>query len=337
VSAWACRGLSAHQGPFHLGPIDLELGRSEVVAVIGRSGAGKTTLLRTLAGFLPADAGSIGRDGTDLTTTPPEGRRAVYVPAGLALFPHRSVAGNIAYPLELAGGRADGPTVGDLLDRFGLAPLADRRPSTLSAGEQQRVALARSVAADPALLLWDEPLGALDLVAREALLAGLRTAQAGGGRPIVLVTHDPAVAAAIADRWLLLDGGRTAFLGSADACVARPPDPFAARFAGYANVLVPDDLARETGLRSLVADRAGNGGVATTPFIARPSDGEGGVTAVVDRRTPTPDGVRLTAHVGTLALELRAAADVGDRIRVGDRVAVNDDGTVVVPIGPTGV
>ncbi len=131
---WRVEGLESGLTGFHLGPIDLALAPGHAVAVLGTSGAGKTTLLRTLAGFLPARHGRIYRDGTDITDWPPEERGLGYVPQGLGLLPHRTVEGNLRYPMEVRGRPDAALRASELLDRFRLRPLARRYPARLSGG-----------------------------------------------------------------------------------------------------------------------------------------------------------------------------------------------------------
>ncbi|HTT34273.1 MAG TPA: ATP-binding cassette domain-containing protein [Thermoplasmata archaeon] len=336
MTAWRLSGLSTERAGFRLGPVDLALAPGETVAVLGRSGAGKTTLLRMVAGFQTIASGSVRRDEDDVTHAPPEARGAVYVPQGLGLFPHRTVRRNVAYPLELrGGGGAAAPAVRELLDRFGLAGLADRRPPTLSSGEQQRVALARALAAGPKLLLWDEPLGALDLMAREELLAALASIRARDKIPMLLVTHDPTLALSLADRWLLLDAGRAGYLGPVGPLVAAPPDPFAARFVGYENVYAGGDGGgTRPGFLGSLADRFGPGGLAVgVPTADAPSArGTDRFLATVDRVEPGPAGCTLAAVADAVPVRLRLPP--GSPVpRRGESVSFRLAGVPVAPIG----
>ena len=169
MSAISAEGLRAAQAAFRLGPVDLEAERGEAVAVVGPSGAGKTTLLRALAGFLPLAAGRIRIDGEDCAGRPPEDRGLGYVPQGYALLPHRTVLQNVRYAADLRGARDAEDRAWAMLHRFRLEPLARAYPAQLSGGERQRVAMARALAAEPRLLLWDEPLAALDAQAQDEL------------------------------------------------------------------------------------------------------------------------------------------------------------------------
>jgi ABC-type Fe3+/spermidine/putrescine transport system ATPase subunit len=340
VSAWEIAGLrAAHEG-FALGPVDLSLGAGETVAVLGENGAGKTTFLRAVAGLTPAAVAHLRRDGAEVGGLPPERRRAVYVPQGLALFPHRSVRQNVAYPLEIADGPGDPAQLDRLLERFRLGGIAHRRPDTLSAGEQQRVALARALAARPELLLWDEPWGALDILARDALLATLQEIREPAGLPLLLVTHDPTLAFTLADRWLLLEAGRVVALAPPDEVVAHPPSRFSARFAGFPNVFGPGELAGgpPTAFRSALAARAGPAGVALGAPVARgaaerPGDGFG---ATVERVEPTPDGSRLVVRVDGLPMRLAWTGGTPAPPRIGRAVRFDLDPGRIVPLGSAG-
>jgi len=303
MSAWRAEQLETDLDHFHLGPVDLSLGTREAVAVLGSSGSGKTTLLRTLAGFLPMHGGRLLRDGEDISDWLPEERALGYVPQGLGLFPHRTVFGNVRYPLELRGAADADLRTNALLERFRLAPLARRRPSRLSAGERQRVALARAIAAEPEMIIWDEPWQALDVGARHELGVVLSELREQDGIPIVVVTHDPALAFSLADSFVVLDQGRMRLSGSATDLLDRPSDPFVARFVGYENVYDRPVLeaGRAHGFTAWLLDRAGPEGVALgnpviVPTTGVPSTWEG----VVRSARPTPEGLRLELTVDDL-------------------------------------
>ncbi|MCI4317148.1 MAG: ABC transporter ATP-binding protein [Thermoplasmata archaeon] len=316
MTGWVVRDMVARTGGFHVGPVDLELTPGRATAVVGRSGAGKTTLLRGLAGLAPVERGVVSRGDETITDAPPEARRIGYVPQGLGLFPHRTVYRNIAYPIELRQGDVRG-TVGPLLERFGLTTLAGRRPHELSAGEQQRVAIARALAAGPELLLWDEPLSALDVEARDDLLAALGETIRRDRLPLVLVTHDPVVAFTVADRLLVLDRGQVVHSGDAFPLYERPSDPFVARFVGFENVFTREELtARSTeDFSKWLLGHSGPAGVAFRASSVRvPQEGSpAGWPARVVRVAPGPDGFTLHAEVGTLTVRMRWRTDGSSR------------------------
>lgn len=211
--------------------VELTVGR-EVVALVGPSGAGKTTLLRAIAGLQPA-GGRISVDGNDWLDSarsidlPAEQRSVGLVFQEYALFPHLTVRKNVEF------GRKGGAA---LLERFGLATLADAKPRELSGGERQRVALARALAPDPAVLLLDEPLSALDAHTRGEVRAELQQLLREADRPTLVVTHDFEDAATLATQVGVLVQGRLRQLGTPAELVASPADPFVASLTG-ANVL----------------------------------------------------------------------------------------------------
>lgn len=193
------------RGPLIRGGLRCPMDRFHVTAVLGPSGAGKTTVLRCLAGLERPDSGRIvcaGEIWCDVTTRSflaPQHRCVGFMFQEPSLFPHLSVADNVGYGLRRLAPAARRRVVMDLLARLGLAPLADRRPHTLSGGEQRRVALARSLAPRPRLLLLDEPLSSLDADLRSDVRCQLRDWLAACDIPVVLVTHDRADADALAD------------------------------------------------------------------------------------------------------------------------------------------
>ena len=182
--------------------LDLEIAAGEFYALLGPSGCGKTTTLRMIAGFEQPDAGSIWLDGTDITLVPPERRDMGMVFQSYALFPHRTVAENVAFGLRMRRVAKPEMTarVRAVLDMVRLSGLEDRRPAQLSGGQQQRVALARAIVIDPAVLLCDEPLGALDKKLRQQMQFELKSLHRRLGLSLIYVTHDQEEALTMADR-----------------------------------------------------------------------------------------------------------------------------------------
>ena len=337
MTRWAVEGVSSHVERFALGPVDLALEPGRAVAVLGSSGAGKTTLLRTLAGFQRAIAGRILKDGADVTDRPPEKRQLGYVPQGLGLFPHRTVERNVSYPLEIRGRTDARARARELLERFGLTPLAARYPARLSGGEAERVALARALAAEPELILWDEPWQALDVEARFELGRVFAEIRDDERVPVVVVTHDPELAFSVADSFLVLTGGRTVFQGRPTELLARPIDPFSARFVGYENVYDPAALATSGpgSLAAWLAARAGPGGVVfARPVLPALGPSTGRWEGVVRSAHPTPEGVSVVASVDRLSVALRIPPPLPEVLPpVGSRVRFDVEDMNVHPLG----
>jgi thiamine transport system ATP-binding protein len=184
--------------------VTLDVGADEIVALLGPSGSGKSSLLRCIAGVQMPDAGRITWDGTDITTMPAHRRRIGLVFQDPLLFPHRNVGGNVSFGLT----RATPQRVAELLQLVGLPGFEDRDVATLSGGEAQRVALARALAAEPVLLLLDEPFGALDRDLRDRLAIDVRDLLRRTRTPAVHVTHDREEADLVADRIVRLANPR---------------------------------------------------------------------------------------------------------------------------------
>ena len=217
--------------------LDLELPRGRVTAVVGPSGAGKSTLLRAIAGLTCPDAGDVLFDGESVLRVAPEKRRLGVVFQSYALFPHLTVADNVAFAPRVrgvAGGAARRATA-EILDKLEIAGLAGRYPHQLSGGERQRVALARALAADPRALLLDEPLAALDARLRLALRDELAGRLRAAGLTAVYVTHDQEEAMALGDRVAVLRAGRLEQVGRAEELYRSPATPFVATFFGEAS------------------------------------------------------------------------------------------------------
>ncbi|MGI0071658.1 MAG: ABC transporter ATP-binding protein [Thermoplasmata archaeon] len=337
MTAWSAEGIESDLDRFHLGPVDLSLAPGRVVAVLGNSGAGKTTLLRTLAGFLPVRRGRLLRDGVDLTDRPPEARRLGYVPQGLGLFAHRTVERNVSYPLEMQGRLDARARSRELLERFGLTALADRRPARLSGGELERVALARALAADPELVLWDEPWQALDVEARHALGLVFEELRETERVPVVVVTHDPGLAFSVADTFVVLREGRVRFAGDAATLLAHPSDPFTARFVGFENVYDAPALAvgASGSFAAWLAERAGPAGVAfARPVVPASGRGSGRWPGTVRSVRPDPEGLALTVRSAALLVALRVPLPLASPApAVGSAVAFDVEEKSIVPLG----
>ena len=269
--------VTVRRGDFTL-DVELEVASGEVVALVGPNGAGKSTLLRALAGLQPLDAGRIELDGaclTDARTVVPAHRRQIGVVfQDYLLFPHLSVLANVAFGLRARGvGKAEaGTRARSWLERVGVAELGAAKPSKISGGQAQRVALARALAADPRLLLLDEPLAALDARTRLRVRGELRRHLARFPGAAVVVTHDPIDAAVLADRLVVVEAGRVVQAGSPREVARRPQTDYVARLVGL-NLLLGMAAGREVRLPGggviVTASRtAGTSGTASGPVFA---------------------------------------------------------------------
>jgi putative spermidine/putrescine transport system ATP-binding protein len=213
--------------------------QGEMVALLGPSGCGKTTTLRMVAGFVAPSAGRVLIGGTDVTQAPPHARDTGMVFQSYALFPHMTVAANVAFGLEMRRvGRAERDTrVREALRLVRLDGLEDRLPRQLSGGQQQRVALARALVVNPAVFLLDEPLSNLDAKLRGEVRMEIRALQQRLGLTTLIVTHDQEEALTMADRLVVMERGRVRQVGTAEELYERPADPFVAGFVGQCNLI----------------------------------------------------------------------------------------------------
>jgi spermidine/putrescine ABC transporter ATP-binding subunit len=219
--------------------VDLETRAGEFIALLGPSGCGKTTLLRVIAGFVRADRGIVRLDNVDISALSPEERRIGMVFQNYALFPHMTVAENIAYGLRCHRTPKAQTTarVDEMLAVVRMQGFGKRLPRQLSGGQQQRVALARALAISPRVLLLDEPLGALDKNLREEMQSELLRIQRELGITTVMVTHDQEEAMSMADRIAVLDRGQIAQFGTASEIYDAPSTDFVSGFVGNSTFL----------------------------------------------------------------------------------------------------
>ena len=326
-----------------LDALDLAIAEGEFFALLGGSGSGKSTLLRIVAGFEAPDSGRLLLDGRDIAATPPWSRPVNMMFQSYALFPHMSVADNVAYGLRRAGvARAEAAArVAAALAMVGLEGFDRRRPHQLSGGQRQRVALARSLVMRPRLLLLDEPLGALDAGLRERTGFELRALQRETGAAFVMVTHDQEEALALADRVALLDAGRVAQVGPPREIYERPASRFVARFLGAANVLEGRATegrfdSAEAGATFAGAIPAGTVAVALRPERIRVApDAEGVNTArgvVEDVAFRGDDSLLLVRLTGGATLRVAHAEEDGAPPARGAAVALAWDAAAVVAL-----
>ncbi len=224
--------------------VSFEMAEGEIVCLLGPSGCGKTTLLRIVAGLEAADSGQVAFEGRPLGDVPVHERGFGLMFQDLALFPHKDAAANVAFGLRMQGqSPADvDARVAEMLALVGLSGYGERQVFDLSGGEQQRVALARSLAPDPRLLMLDEPLASLDRALREELMNELRAILKRVGVTALYVTHDQQEAFALADRVMVMRRGRIVQKGTPQAVYRHPASTWVARFLGLTN-LVPGRVA----------------------------------------------------------------------------------------------
>lgn len=231
--------FKSYEGKPLLKDISFQVGAGETVCLLGASGSGKSTLLRIIAGLESADSGQVLFNGVDLANTPPHLRDFGLVFQDYALFPHLNVCDNVAFGLKMRRMNQDEIDwrVANSLEMVSLTGFEKRQVTDLSGGEQQRVALARALAPRPRLLMFDEPLGALDRTLREDLLNELRTILHRTEIPAIYVTHDQEEAFAIADRLLILNYGMIVREGDPADVWSNPGTAFVAKFLGLGNII----------------------------------------------------------------------------------------------------
>lgn len=291
--------------------LDLSVARGEFLTLLGPSGSGKTTTLMMLAGFEQATAGEIFVNGQRMTHVPAHRRGIGMVFQNYALFPHMTVAQNVAFPLEMRGlKRAEvAQRVARALDMVRLPDLGERRPQQLSGGQQQRIALARALVFEPQLVLMDEPLGALDKQLREHLQYEIRSLHERLGVTMVYVTHDQGEALTMSDRIAVFSEGRIQQLASPKTLYESPANAFVAAFIGENNRL-SGTLAELSGESCRV--RLANG------EVVRASRGD--VESATERVVVSLRPERVRVAEGAAGSDVVLAARMDDRTYHGDHI-----------------
>ncbi|MCS6780474.1 MAG: ABC transporter ATP-binding protein, partial [Geminicoccaceae bacterium] len=319
--------------------LELAVFPGETVAVVGASGSGKTTLLSILGGFTAPTAGRVFFAGADITDLPPARRPTATVFQDYALFPHLDVAGNVGFGLSVRGRPKQeiAKAVAAALELVGLPGFGARRIGQLSGGQRQRVALARALVTDPAILLLDEPLGALDLNLRRQMQDELRALQRREGRTFVHVTHDQEEAMALADLIVVMRAGRVEDAGPPERVYARPRTRFVATFMGESTILEArvENGSAETPLGRLPVSGGTGAAVAIRPEMLSlvPEPGSCPLGRIrIEERVFQGSFARLAGRVGTTRLVLKLPPDAAPAagaeaelfLRPGGAVAVAD-------------
>ncbi|HEY4200375.1 MAG TPA: ABC transporter ATP-binding protein [Devosiaceae bacterium] len=323
--------------------VDFGIEKGEMLALLGPSGCGKTTILRMVAGLITPTSGRIWLDGSDVSRTPVHRRNMGMVFQSYALFPHMSVAENVAFGLEMRGvakaDRAD--RVERALDLVKLQGYGERRITQLSGGQQQRCAIARSLVIEPSLLLLDEPLSNLDAKLRDEMRDEIREIQARTAVTAIFVTHDQNEALSTADRLAVMSAGKIEQIGTPHEIFDRPATEFVANFIGAGNFLTG------TVVQPHKADVAGFGMVkfgqdaatgSTVRLLVRPhrftlkGQGENVFTAQVQHLVYRGDTLTLDVSVGDKTLRVDLPTHAGTLPHQGDTISLSvasDDVTVI--------
>jgi putative spermidine/putrescine transport system ATP-binding protein len=308
---------------------NLNISKGEFVTMLGPSGSGKTTCLMMLAGFEPATHGEIYLASEPINNVPPHKRGIGMVFQNYALFPHMTVAENLAFPLQVRkmGKSEVGQKVQRALDMVRLGEFGDRRPAQLSGGQQQRVAVARALVFEPELVLMDEPLGALDKNLREEMQYEIKHIHEDLQVTMVYVTHDQAEALTMSDRIAVFDDGIVQQLAPPSELYEKPDNAFVAGFIGENNRLMGKVLSIDGDNCSVELE--GGGGVVSALNIN--SDGVGSRTTLSLR----PERVTVNPAAGesenTCEAEVLELIYLGDHIRTRVKVSGNDEFIVKVP------
>lgn len=349
------RNLVKRYGATHaLDDVSLSISAGSFAAILGPSGSGKTTLLNALGGFAELDGGTIVVNGRDITRVPANKRDIGYVFQQYALFPHMTIAENVAYPLlSRRAGRAEARRkAAEMLAMVELGEMAERYPAALSGGQQQRVALARALVYEPPVVLLDEPLAALDRRLRESLREELRQIHRRAGATFLLVTHDQEEALSMADQIVVMHLGRVEQQGTPAEVYDLPATQFVANFLGDCNLLdgvcdgtalVSEDSGTVLARGSAVPAGGGAHAVIRPEMLrlvrgGRIADGESVVDVTVDVQQFMGREVmlRCTSELGPLVARvprtrLDAHAETATRPDAQVRLGWNPAGVHVIP------
>ena len=315
-------GVSKHYGAVRAADrVDLDVAEGEFVTILGPSGSGKTTLLLLVAGLLPPSAGSILIGGRDVTAASAQQRNIGLVFQSYALFPHMTVADNVAFPLRVRGVAASEveSKVAAALRLVRLDEHGARKPSQLSGGQQQRVALARAVVFGPDVLLLDEPLGALDRKLREELQVELKQLQRKLGVTTVLVTHDQEEALSLSDRVVVLDQGRVQQIAAPEEAYLQPANRFVADFLGIAN---------------FIAVPGGREGVVRPERVRVSAPGSSGLSGRIVEAVYLGQSIRYHVTLDDGRTIVGTTPFIGERYTTGAPVSVDWAAQDVWPIAP---
>jgi spermidine/putrescine ABC transporter ATP-binding subunit len=289
--------------------VSFDIAQNEFFALLGPSGCGKTTLLRMISGLEIPTAGQIIIGGEDMALTPPNKRPTNMVFQSYAVFPHMSVAENVAYGLKVTGVPREETRrrVAEALDMVKLTALADRKPDQMSGGQRQRVALARALVKRPKVLLLDEPLSALDAKLREEMRLELTRLQENVGITFIIVTHDQDEALSMASRIAVMDRGAVKQIATPSELYEHPASKFVADFIGKVNLIDVETVSSANG--RMVCDAGGIG------RVTLPSDGsaEGDVAIAV-----RPEKLKMTAAEPAGGNAIKVRGKVRDVAYYGD-------------------
>jgi spermidine/putrescine transport system ATP-binding protein len=352
--ALSVRGLrKAFAGVDAVSDVSLDVRPGEFLTLLGPSGCGKTTLLRLIAGFETPEAGRILISGRDVASLPPHRRPVNTVFQHYALFPHRNVAGNVAFGLEMA--RCSPAQLRERVARalalVRLAGMEERRVDQLSGGERQRVALARAMVLEPEVLLLDEPMSALDLKLRQEMQVEVKNLQARLGITFVFVTHDQDEALVMSDRIAVMSRGRLEQVGPPEQLYERPRTRFVAEFLAVRNVLkarvlaagggrarlrIGSELELEAALDTAFAEGAEVWVGVRPERIVLATDGSGDHPGLIEDEIYLGDRTDWRVRVGDVLLTVAEHAETASRRRIGDAVRLSIAPQALLPLEETG-